>query len=346
MKILLIKLGAIGDVIQTAAAVRIFLRRNPTIHLDWVVSSQLGSLVKAFGVANEVIEVNETEILTGNALTRLRTLLHVIAKLACRRERYDRIVTAYSDWRYELIGLGVRSKSRVRFKAHSKRPSPIHHRNRVFEYWRLLSDNDNENFDIAQTMTSLSDSILSSPSPELIKLFPKHSIALVPGGARNLLRTDNLRRWPVENYRVLTQRLLSEGHSVVLVGGRGDVWASKFFFDLPVVDLIGKTSLPDLIHLFDRADVVVSHDCGPMHMAAISHSGLVALFGPTPPNAFLPFARERTVILHEGNRIACCPCYDGRNYAKCSKAVCMDAISVERVFEVVISLCTEKNTLP
>jgi heptosyltransferase II len=338
VKVLFIKIGALGDVIQAAAAVREFRSRYSVSRFDWVAGKQVSGLIRAFGVADEVLELDEISLMTGGVVSRYLSLLKFITYLSTRNRSYDKVVIAYQDWRYCLLTLGVRAKQRVRFDPRAARPSPIHQRNRVFEYWRLLQGNEEEIIDIAKAMQDIGDAVMQTADPEIALSLPKEFLVLAPGGAKNILRSDGLRRWSIEYYYNLTQRLLSDGHQIVLVGGPGDLWVSQFFTDLPIVDLIGKTTLVGLIHILNRAAVVVTHDSGPIHLAAITHTGLVALFGPTPPNAILPIAREKTTILHEGNRIACCPCYDGKNYAPCSKAACLESITVERVHDAVMDL--------
>jgi ADP-heptose:LPS heptosyltransferase len=52
VRILFVKLGAIGDVVQAAVAMKEFRRRNPGAEIDWVAGKQTGELVRAFGVAD------------------------------------------------------------------------------------------------------------------------------------------------------------------------------------------------------------------------------------------------------------------------------------------------------
>ena len=136
----------------------------------------------------------------------------------------------------------------------------------------------------------------------------------------------------------LAEKILGQGNSVVLLGGPGDRWVSEYFAGLEVVDLVGQTSLTDMVALLDKASCAVTHDSGPIHLASITSVPLVGIFGPTPANAVLSFSRAKTVVLHPENRVTCSPCYDGRTYAACNSNVCMQATSVERVFSAVNDL--------
>jgi heptosyltransferase-2 len=335
VRTLFIKLGAIGDVVQAAVAMKEFRRRNPAEEIHWVAGRITGDLVKAFGVADQVKVIEDVSLYSPSLTTRLRGLIHGIRGVASRT-RYDRLIVAYSDPRYQYLGLGVRARRRESYQRDAARMSPIQHRSRVHEYWRLLSGGDAEPIDIAVATQSLGRALIDTvPTRQVL---PAHSVILAPGGAKNLARDDGLRRWPIDRFRALAQRLIAAGRSVVLVGASSDAWAGEALADLAVTSLIGQTSLLELASVLDAADVVVCNDSGILHLATLSRAGLVALFGPTPANAVVPLGRQRLVALQEDNRISCSPCYDGKGYAPCTAPRCLEAITVERVFEAIASV--------
>jgi heptosyltransferase II len=141
-----------------------------------------------------------------------------------------------------------------------------------------------------------------------------------------MMRDDALRRWPVESYVEVAAALVARGHEVVLAGGPGDRWASPQFSSLEVVDLIGQLSLLETVALLDSADVTVTHDTGPLHLAGLTRTAIVSLFGPTDPRGRLP-QRAGTVALWGGEGFACRPCYDGRDYAPCLHNGCIRQVT-------------------
>jgi heptosyltransferase-2 len=159
-------------------------------------------------------------------------------------------------------------------------------------------------------------------------------VAIVPGGTRNVLREEALRRWPVENYRELARRLLAAGHEVVLIGDSADVVMRPYFEDMKVTDCIGACSLPETLAVLRDADVVVSHDTGPLHFARLVRTPAVALFGPTEPRNMVG-EDDDIDVLWGGASLPCRPCYDGRNYAACSNNLCMKDIGVDVVMQAV-----------
>lgn len=336
MKTLFIKLGAIGDVVQAAVALHELRRRDPSQEIHWAAGCQTAGLVEAFGVADRVTVIDDAGFYSPSLPVRFNALMRGMYALASRTP-YDRLIVAYTDPRYRLLGWGVRAKRRESFGS-AARLSPIQHRSRVHEYWRLLSGGDAQAIDIAAATCSLgrvlTERVLTGTAAPR-HILPPDCVVLAPGGARNLARDDHLRRWPIERFRLLAQRLIAAGRPVVLAGGPGDVWAAQALAGLPLTSLIGQTSLLELAAVLDAADAVVCNDSGILHLAALTGAGLVALFGPTPANAVVPLGRERLVALQEDNRISCSPCYDGKGFAPCAAPRCLEAISVDRVLQAI-----------
>jgi heptosyltransferase-2 len=174
----------------------------------------------------------------------------------------------------------------------------------------------------------------SPVAPDRLPLNPmphngKIRIALVPGGARNLLRDDPQRRWPVDAYVALATLLIEKGHEVVLTGGPGDAWAGDAFAALPLRNCIGQWPIPQTLAFYRSCDCVVTHDTGPLHLAGLVECGILALFGPTAPSKALP-RRAGVVALWGGERLPCRPCYDGHTFAPCTTNGCMTSITPQR----------------
>lgn len=92
------------------------------------------------------------------------------------------------------------------------------------------------------------------------------------------------------------------------------------------LDLTGKTDLRLLAGLISFADLFITNDSGPMHMANALKTPLVAIFGPTDPLLTGPFQEPATVIK---NNVPCWPC----SYRECPfDHRCMMKIDAEEVF--------------
>ena len=131
-------------------------------------------------------------------------------------------------------------------------------------------------------------------------------------------------RWAPERFVTLVRGLRSDtGLSVALVGGPADraLFASTLeALDAGVEDLVGRTNLLQLIALLRRARAFVGCDTGPMHLAAAVETPVVALFGPADPRRTGPWGERHHVVRSP----------DGT----------MDGLSAEAVLETAVRVAT------
>jgi heptosyltransferase-2 len=153
-------------------------------------------------------------------------------------------------------------------------------------------------------------------------------VGLIPGSQWGT------KRWPAERFAALIDHLAgTQALRCVLIGGPQDrsiAQAIRARCTVPVLDLIGQTTLQELPACLERCTVVVSNDTGPMHIAAAVGRPIVALFGPTTPEmGFAPYGvpwEEVSVAL------ACRPCHaHGPQHCPLSHWRCMLELPVERV---------------
>jgi heptosyltransferase-2 len=157
---------------------------------------------------------------------------------------------------------------------------------------------------------------------------------LASGGARNLLRNDGLRRWPLSHYARLGKLITGQGWELILTGSEGDAWVKEAFTGIPFTDMIGKQNLCEFIDFLSGTDLLVTHDSGPLHLADLAQCPVIGLFGPTMPEEKKSL-QEKSIYLWGGSDLSCRPCYDGRNYGNCSSNECLISVSPELVWEKV-----------
>lgn len=321
MSVLIVKIGGIGDVLMARGMALQAVKSGHRV--TWLCGSQMAGLVRKFEGVDEVLEIDEKALygLKGR-LARVGMLAGNAARLALRR--FDLVVTAHSDPRYRLLSASVIAKERRAFgRGHF---GPIPGRFHGDEYIRLIH---------------AGDSALAPKAdlPLLRSWSPTHSrkALLFPGGAKNALRDDTLRRWPLEHYAALAAKLIQEGWQVALGGAPSDTWTRAAFHTLSLEDHIGQGGLEETLDFCASASVVITHDSGPLHLAVAAGVPVVALFGPTLPGEKIQPDR-RVKILWGGEALACRPCYDGKNYAPCSDNVCLNSVGVDQVIAAVREL--------
>jgi heptosyltransferase-2 len=316
-RLLIVKFGAIGDVVMAIPGA--WAMHCEGYSVEWLCSDAVAPVLWLYPWITP-IAVDDRKLLRGSAAERLAAMLGLWRRLAGRR--YAVCSTLYYDRRYRLLTLPVRAASRVMLSKLNRATQLLPGRHHTDEYARILLGRAD-----SETPTQLAPVRAEGlPANPLPRVAGKRRIVLVAAGARNTLRDDALRRWPVENYVALAETLLGAGHEVVLAGGPDDLWASEHFHGLAVADVTGTLSLVEMLALLDSADVTVTHDTGPLHLAGLTSTAIVTVFGPTDPHGRLP-QRSNCVALWGGEGYACRPCYDGRDYADCSHNGCIREIT-------------------
>jgi ADP-heptose:LPS heptosyltransferase len=160
-------------------------------------------------------------------------------------------------------------------------------------------------------------------------------IVLLNANASDLLP---LRKWPVERYVSLARRLL-DAFPEIYIGLTGapdeagpidgmvrEIGSQRCF------SLAGKTTLRQLLVLYTLSELLITNDSGPAHFAAMTQINTLTLFGPETP-ALFGARTPRAVTIWQA--LACSPCVNAYNnrQSSCTNNVCMQKITVDRVFE-------------
>ncbi len=143
------------------------------------------------------------------------------------------------------------------------------------------------------------------------------------------------KRWPEENFSVLSDRLTKELNAkVVILGTLADARIvdkiKEQMLTKPII-ATGKFNLKQLAAFLKMADVFISADSGPLHIAnAVGAKRIIALFGPTSVAITGPFPLKNVWLIQK--EVGCAvPCYK----VNCKENRCMKAITPEEVFEQV-----------
>jgi heptosyltransferase II len=165
---------------------------------------------------------------------------------------------------------------------------------------------------------------------------PKTYTVIVPGA-----EYGPAKRWPETHFAELIAKL---DHPVVLLGSAKESQLCEAIRDKAlraspqseIINLAGKTSLDEALHIIANAKDMISNDSGLMHVAAAFGIPQVAIFGSSSPVHTPPLnAKARVLWLKEMQRLDCSPCFkrecplSGEGYMKC-----LNEISVQQVLTV------------
>jgi ADP-heptose:LPS heptosyltransferase len=167
---------------------------------------------------------------------------------------------------------------------------------------------------------------------------PSHKLVVLNPNAS---KRFPMRRLPLEAYAELTRQLLQDTDLFVLITGvAGEKPDAQYICaragSSRVLDLTGTTTMRELLHLFDLAQVLVSNDSGPAHFACLTGVHVIVLFGPEIPDRYRPLATSSDVV-HTG--YSCSPCIGPYNQrlSPCNDNLCMKSISIAAVCDLVRS---------
>lgn len=157
-----------------------------------------------------------------------------------------------------------------------------------------------------------------------------------------------LRRWPNDRFVALARRIIVNhpDATIAILGSPAERQATERLcatIGSPrVVSVAGRTSLREAVVLYGLADVLVTNDSGPAHFASMTDIDVVALFGPETPQLYGPLG-VRTHVLWQG--LACSPCVNAFNhrFSPCTDNVCMQAITVEQVYDLVARCLSDRQ---
>ncbi|MBY0425467.1 MAG: glycosyltransferase family 9 protein [Cytophagales bacterium] len=331
MKVLIIKIGSIGDVIMSLPLIEEIKRHHPSSEITWMVGNASYDIVSRIS-GIRVIKIDEYSLLGKKIPFKILEIVKTWKKIGLFNS-FDLILNGHSDPRYKLLALPF-STSKNYNSFH--RPNSLHSnlipgRHHTNEYLRLFHKND-----------SLKIENISFPKIDFGKEMPKEkrkdkTIAISPGGAKTSFNDDKLRRWPIEQYVELASLLIENGFKVVLFGGPSDVWTIEYFKHLPVENSIAKGKLIESIYELSSMHCLVTHDCGPMHFSILAQIPVVSLFGPTNPWEKYP-KTIKSIFLWGGENLPCRPCYDGRYYSNCASNICLKSITSQNVLDKVTEI--------
>ena len=215
---LLIKLGAIGDVVMAIPAAHALLKAGFAV--DWVCGRTVAPVLALYPWIRTIV-VDESRLMGGSGLEKLWLLSSLWRVIAGRS--YEVCATLYYDRRYRALTLPVRAKRKVMLSLTERGTRLLPGRHHTDEYARIVLGLQ-DGLRAVGLQPVRPEQMPASPLPRDVR--PR--VLLAPGGARNLLREDALRRWPVEMYAEAARSLSGQGCEVVRIAG-----SLKHLTDLP-----------------------------------------------------------------------------------------------------------------
>ena len=326
-KILVVNVNWMGDVIFSVPVFKALKKAYPQATISCLAVPRVKEILESNSYVDEIIIYDEE----GHHRSPWAKF-KLISQL--RAEKFDIAFLLHRSWTRALLvflsgipqRVGYDTKGRGLFLTHKVKPIPgqVH---RSDHYLRVV-----ESYGIKVEDHSCDLVVSAEMQKEMKRILMEQGIGsddflVVVHFAGNW----DLKRWPKENFAKLIERLHKDmAAKVVLPGSAKEIELAKEIVDLsqvkPVI-LAGQTSLKLLAALLRRADLVISADSGPLHLANSVGTDVIGLFGPTRPEVTGLRGRGKAVYLQKDVGCNKEPCYN----LDCPDNICMRAIKVDEV---------------
>ncbi len=313
-RLLVVKPSSLGDIFHVFPALALLRRVYPEAELDFLIHPAFREVLdySPFPVTNRIL-FNRAEL--GRARSFTPEFFRLLRSL--RRRRYDLVIDFQGLFRSALFAALAAGPRPVGFARPRERLA------RLFYHAGLRVPVDGHAVERNVALVNrLTGSDFAVPEPRLPespaaaeKVAAKLRSAGVMDGER-LIGVMPGARWrskqfPVELFRrVLTPVVAAPGVRAVLIGGPAESELGRALEDLPgAVNLIGRTSLGEMVELLRRCRTVLSNDSGPVHAAAALGLPVCCFFGPTDAAKTGPYGSRHHIFTAEAE---CAPCLTRR----------------------------------
>ncbi|MBU0759750.1 MAG: GT4 family glycosyltransferase PelF [Candidatus Omnitrophica bacterium] len=329
-KILIIKIGALGDVILSVPSIKAIRNSFPAAFISVLVGIESRRVLKKCPYIDEVMLYDRKD-----KDRNLRGLLKITSIL--RRKAFDMSIDLQNNRTSYLMawmsGIPMRfgySNRKMGFLVNNK-----------LKYLRIDSGPVEEQFRILKkagvNTIGASKRLEIWPGREDISYIDKllkdewvseaHTLVGI-----NIGGSWKTKRWPLKYFARFSDMLAAKDIRVVVTGSGEEIDIARELAQLTrskIINAAGKTNVTQLAALIKRCRVYVTGDSAPMHIASAMGTDFIALFGPTDSRRHLEPVDKGTVIKKKVN---CGPCYK----SSCKKNICMEKISVEEVYKLVM----------
>ena len=347
-RILVIRLDLIGDLVLSMTAVRTLKRSYPETAIDLLALPASAKVVIHDPDLDEIITYDPNVWRRPKALLQAknwRNAYNLLRRL--RVQHYDIAVSVFGSWAGIIAALSG-AKRCVGFGRESypglmtdnvpgRHWRPGDHKHEL-DYCLELAKAAGATIGPADRTPRLY--VYPLAQQQLEQLLAQEGIDLEKPLIVCHVSSNNgqSKRWPIPYWAILIDKLIrGQNAQVILTGSPDDkplIVSVTRQMQEQAINLAGKTSLPQLVALLQQANLVISGDSGPMHIAAAVGTPLIAIHGPTDPALSGPVSPTATVLRSD---IWCSPCYNAKDTADCRffTTQCMKNILPSQVFKVV-----------
>jgi len=301
-KILIVRPSALGDVCRTVPLAVSLKSAFPSAELHWLVQRGFEDAVSAHPSVDKVIPFPRTEATLANLINKPRARGQFAEMLRRLRpeHRFDIAIDAQGLLRSGLFTRFTGARVRIG-ERHAREGAHLAYTDRV----RI-----DPKTHAVDRMLALLEPLNITPIDDMRLHTPAHAThtaePLLPEGRYAAIAPTARwegKRWPIERFFELTRHLITtHGLNIAIVAANTErpqcaPLLNAFAGDPRVSDLVGRTTVGQLMAVVEDASIVIANDSAALHIAVGFDRPLVGLFGPTRPSRVGPYRRDHDTIL-------------------------------------------------
>lgn len=327
-KILIIKLGAMGDVLRTTFILEGLKEKYKNSTIDWLVDKKNVDVL----VGNKYVDIvipNDNKVFDFLTSTKYDIAINLdlspeslsFTKLAFAKK----IIGYYLDDSRKIVGSNEYAKKWLPASAYDNLKKENVH---TYQYWMSnICELKKDNYEIVVPISKQAERKAKKLKSSL-RLNKSKVIGINPGAGKRWV----MKKWRIEKYIKLIKILSSRGYNILLLGGKDDEQEINLILKQKIKNVYSTgtdNSVQEFFAMVNLCNLVVCGDTMAMHAALGLKKNVVAIFGPTSYNEIEMYGRGIKIVSMECN---CCYKPD------CNRKVkCMDKVSVENVLDAIQS---------
>lgn len=338
-KILIVRFSSLGDIVLITPVIRSLKMTYPQAQISLVTKKEFADLIQFIPQLDQVIIFDPGDGLKG--------LWRLIKRV--RAEEFDLLVDLHANRRSKLLSLLSHAHRRVKYnKLRLRRYLRIYlgvnllpRRSHIIDFYfkplrrfSLITYDHSLHLEVNKDIEERAINFLYQAGIKEDDLV----IGLCPGSKWPT------KRWPAERFAMVGDSLMEMGMKIIIFGSHDEInLCNKVELTMKhnPLNLVGKTSLVELVPLIKQCTVLVTNDSALMHLAAGLDVSVVAMFGPTTLDLGFGPVGQGHIVLRK--RFFCRPCSShGSKRCWLRSHKCMEMIRVDEVMDAVKRLIEHK----
>lgn len=313
-KILIIRFGAIGDVVHSTELYRSLKRYNSDLSIHYLTFKTPALLLE------KDPDLSRVWILEEKSYKYLKNFSKILKK-----EKFDLVINLHPSIRTRIFTFWINAKHNLTYKKNFKRHA-------VENFW--------------ETAKPLFKNIELNKK---LKLFlPKETIKRISGFINKDKKIIGFnpgasasrqgRKWSVKYWQELAELLIDKYKcEIIIAGSKEDADTAKKLVNISpaIKSFCGEFNIAESAALLSRCDLVISSDTGPLHIATALGVPVIGLYGAAPILRTGPYGNSNYAISSDRK---CVPC----NRRKCkyikkdeTNSPCMEDITPEKILKII-----------